>query len=101
MEAQIFIKEAMLGEYEENAATHRNLTILYTKWYIDQAKREEKSPNLIPFAAALSNVLGAQFEFIQKNYEDKIKKKMRALISAFYFFLNKLDQIRQEETSYQ
>ena len=102
MEAPIFIKEAMFGEYEENAATHRNLTILYTKWYIDQAKREEKKiPNIIHFAAALSNVLGAQFEFIQKNYEDKIKKKKRALISAFYFFLNKLDQIRQEETSYQ
>ena len=77
MEAPIFIKEAMFGEYEENAATHRNLTILYTKWYIDQAKREEKSPNLIHFAAALSKVFGVQFEFRQKSYENKIKKKCR------------------------
>ena len=100
MDSPIFAKEAIFGEYEENAATHRNITILYAKQYIDQAKREEKSPNLIHFAAALSNVLGAQFEFMQRVYEDRIKKKMQAQISAFYFFLTKLDQIRQEENNY-
>ena len=61
MDSPIFVKEAILGEYEESAATHRNISILYAKWYIDQTKREEKSPNLIHFATALSNVLGAQF----------------------------------------
>ena len=100
MDSPIFEKEAILGEYEESATTHKNITILYTKWYIDQAKREEKSPNFIPFAAALSNVLGAQFEFMQRKYEERAKAKMRLQISAFYLFLSKLDQIRQEETSY-
>ena len=32
MDSPIFLKEAILGEYEESAATHRNLTI-------DQLKR--------------------------------------------------------------
>ena len=100
MDFPIFEKEAILGEYEESATTHKNITILYAKWYIDQAKREEKSPNLIHFAAALSNVLGAQFEFMQRKYEERAKAKMCSQISAFYLFLSKLDQIRQEETSY-
>ena len=99
MDSPIFIKEAMLGEYEENAATHRNLTILYTKWYIDQAKREEKSPNLIHFAAALLNVLGAQFEFIQKNYEDKIKKKNAGLNIRILFLSQQIgpDKTRRDQ----
>ena len=57
MDSPIFVKEAILGEYKESAASRRNITILYANWYIDQAKREEKSPNLIHFTAALSNVL--------------------------------------------
>ena len=100
MEPPIFAKEAMLGDHEVNAASHRNITILYTKWYIDQAKREEKSPNLIHFAAALSNVLGAQFEFMQNKYDSGMKQKLRSHVSAFYLFLSKLYQIRQEEASY-
>ena len=56
MDSPIFVKEAILGEYKESATTHRNIIILYAKCYIDQAKREEKSPNLIHFAAALSNI---------------------------------------------
>ena len=43
MEPPVFGKEAMLGDHEMNTASHRNITILYTKWYIDQAKREEKN----------------------------------------------------------
>ena len=100
MEPPVFAKEAMLGDHEMNAASHRNITILYTKWYIDQAKREEKSPNLIHFAAALSNVLRAKFEFMQKKYDSRTKEKLCSQISAFYLLLSKLDQIRQEETSY-
>ena len=100
MDSPISEKEAILEEYEERATTHKNITILYAKWYINQAKREEKSPNLIHFAAALSNVLGVQFEFMQRKYEERAKAKMRSQISAFYLFLSKLDQIRQEETSY-
>ena len=81
MDSPIFLKEAILGEYEESAATHRNLTILYTKWYIDQAKREEKAPNLIHFAAALTNVLGAQFEFLQR-LDASAKAKLQSHISS-------------------
>ena len=100
MDSTIFVKEAMIGEYEENAASHRNITILYTKWHIDQAKREEKSPNLIHFDAALSNVLGTQFKFMQRRYDKTTKTKLRTMISSYYFFLSKLDQLRQEKSSY-
>ena len=48
---------------------------------------------LIHFAAALSNVLGAQFEFMQRKYEEKAKAIMRSQISAFYLFLSQLDQL--------
>ena len=56
--------------------------------------------NMIHFVAALSNVLRAQFEFMQKKYDFRAKEKFCSQISTFYFFLSKLDQIRQEETSY-
>ena len=68
----------MLGEYNEHPDTRRNLTILYAKWYIDQAKRYEKASNLIHFAAALSNVLGAQFEFLQLKLDSRMKAKLQA-----------------------
>ena len=80
MDSTIFEKEAILGEYEESASTHKNITILYAKWYIDQAKREERSPNLIHFAVALSNILGAQFEFMQRKYEERAKTNALANI---------------------
>ena len=95
------MQEAILGEYNEHRYTHRNLTILYTKWYIDQAKREETAPNLIHFATALSNVLGAQFEFLQLKLDKKMKAKLRVHISGFYFFLSKLDELRQYESNYE
>ena len=100
-DSPIFIKEAILGEYDEHPDSHRNITILYAKWFIDQAKREEKAPNLIHFAAALSNVLGAQFEFLQLKLDAKAKTKIQRHISSYYFFLSKLDELRQEESSYE
>ena len=59
----IFKQEIMLGLNGENSASSTNLIILYTKWYLDQAKREVTAPSLPPFAAALLNALSAQFEF--------------------------------------
>ena len=100
LDSPIFKQEAMLGEYNEHPDTHRNLTILYAKWYIDQAKREETAPNLIHFAAALNNVLGAQFEFLQQKLNQKVKAKLRIHLSGFHFFLSKLDELRQYESSY-
>ena len=61
----------------------------------------ETAPNLIHFAAALSNVLGAQFKFLQLKLDVKMKAKLQGHISSFYFFLNKLDELRQYESSYE
>ena len=65
----IFKQEIMLGIYEESSSSTTNLIILYTKWYIDQAKREAKAPSLPSFSAALLNVLTAQHEFREKNIQ--------------------------------
>ena len=56
-------------------------------------------PNLIYFAAALTNVLVAQFEFLQR-LDASAKAKLQSHISSYYFFLSKLDELRQDENSY-
>ena len=99
IDSPIFLKEAILGKYKESAATHRNLTILNTKWYIDQAKREEKAPNLVHVTAALTNVLGVQFEFLQR-LDASAKAKLQSHIFSYYFFLSKLDELRHNKNSY-
>ena len=46
-------------------------------------------------------MLGAQFEFLQLKLDAKAKTKIQRHISSYYFFLSKLDELRQEESSYE
>ena len=90
----IFKQEIMLGFYKENSASSTNLIILYTKWYLDQAKREVTAPSLPPFAAALLNSLSAQFEFMKKKYSTATKKQMKTEMDKLKFFLENLNCLR-------
>ena len=94
----IFKQEIMLELYEESSTSNTNLIILYTKWYLDQAKREAKAPSLPPFAAALLNALSAQFKFIEKKYSTTTKKWIKTEMDKLKYFLENLNRLRARIT---
>ena len=89
----IFKQEAMLGLYEESSTSNNNLIILYSKWYLDQAKREASPPSLASFASALQNALSAQFEFMEAKYTTEAKTKIINEIETLKFFLENLNSM--------
>ena len=92
----MFIKEAMLGDYEENPASCNNLVILYTKWYIDQAQREAEAPKTMTYASALLNVMSTHLEFISTKYSEQAKSRVVAETNKINFFLYNLDRLRKD-----
>ena len=92
----IFIKEAMLGDYKGNPTSCNNLVILYTKWYIDQAKREAEAPRTIVYAGALLNVMSAQLEFINVKYDENAKSKAMMEINTLNLCLHNLDRLKKD-----
>ena len=92
----VFIKEAMLGDYENNPTSCNNLVILYTKWYIDQAKREAEAPKTITYVAALLNVMSAQLEFINTRYSQQARSRAAAETNKINFFLHNPNRLRKD-----
>ena len=89
----IFIKEAILGDYEDNPTSCNNLVILYTKWYIDQAKREAEARKTTAYAVALLNVMSAQLEFINAKCKECAKSRAATEINTINFFLHNLNRL--------
>ena len=57
----MFDKEIYLTDYEDGPHAVRNQIIMYTRWFIDQAKMQENQPSIFSFPCALFNVLESQY----------------------------------------
>ena len=64
----IFEAEVFLTDYEKNTLTPYNQIILYTRWFIDQARTLENSPNALAYPSALFNVLTEVQKSIHKKH---------------------------------
>ena len=57
----VFDKEIYLTDYEDGPHAIKNQIIMYTRWFIDQAKMQEDQPSIFSFPCALFNVLESQY----------------------------------------
>ena len=57
----VFDKEIYMTDYEDGPHAVRNQIIMYTRWFIDQAKMQENQPSIFSFPCALFNVLESQY----------------------------------------
>ena len=67
----VFDKEIYLTDYESGTYAIQNQIIMYTRWFIDQAKMQEDRPNTLSFPTALFNLLDSQYNQLSP---DKINK---------------------------
>ena len=87
--APIFEKEVFLTDYENDTLTPYNQVILYTRWFIDQARTQESSPNSLVYPSALFNVLTE----VQKGIKGKtpLFKKYEDILDAIFHFRQNQD----------
>ena len=57
----VYDREIYLTDYEAGVNAIQNQIIMYTRWFIDQAKMNEDRPNVFSFPTALFNVLDSQY----------------------------------------
>ena len=57
----VFDKEIYLTDYESSTYAIKNQIIMYTRWFIDQAKMQEDRPSVFSFPTALFNLLDSQY----------------------------------------
>ena len=57
----VFDKEVYHTDYESGVHAVKNQIIMYTRWYIDQAKMQEDQPSVFSFPSALLNLLDSQY----------------------------------------
>merc|ERR1711867_364206 len=67
----VFDKEIFLTDYKSGTYAIQNQIIMYTRWFIDQAKMKEDQPSIFSFPTALSNVLHSQYNQIDSNLINK------------------------------
>jgi hypothetical protein len=79
----VFDKEIYLTDYESGIHAVKNQIIMYTRWYIDQAKMQEDQPSVFSFPTALFNVLESQYnqipELISRPQYEKVLTNIREL----------------------
>ena len=73
----VFDKEIYLTDYESGTYAIQNQIIMYTRWFIDQAKMQEDQPSVFSFPTALFNLLDSQYnqlgpELINKPRYEKV-----------------------------
>ena len=85
----IFDTEVFLTDYERSTLTPYNQIILYTRWFIDQARTLENSPNALSYPSALFNVLTE----VQKGIDKKTQlfKKYEDILDAIFHFRQNQD----------
>ena len=57
----VYDKEIYLTDYESGTYAVQNQIIMYTRWFIDQAKMQEDQPSVFSFPTALFNLLDSQY----------------------------------------
>ena len=57
----VFDKEIYLTDYESGMYAVQNQILMYTRWFIDQAKMQEDQPSVFSFPTALFNLLDSQY----------------------------------------
>ena len=57
----VYDREIYLTDYEAGINAVQNQIIMYTRWFIDQAKMNEDRPNIFSLPTALFNVLDSQY----------------------------------------
>ena len=63
----VYDKEIYLTDYESGVHAIQNQIIMYTRWFIDQAKMQEDRPSPFSFPTALFNVLDSQYNQLDPN----------------------------------
>ena len=67
----VFDKEIFLTDYKSGAYAIQNQIIMYTRWFIDQAKMQEDQPSIYSFPTALFNLLDSQYNQLDSNLINK------------------------------
>ena len=85
----IFEAEVFLTNYENSTLTPYNQIILYTRWFIDQARTLENSPNALSYPSALFNVLSEVQKSIRK--KTPLFKEYEDILNAIFHFRQNQD----------
>ena len=67
----VFDKEIYLTDYESGTYAIQNQIIMYTRWFIDQAKMQEDQPSVFSFPTALFNLLDSQYNQLNPDLINK------------------------------
>ena len=67
----VFDKEIYLTDYESGTYAIQNQIIMYTRWFIDQAKMQEDQPSIFSFPTALFNLLDSQYNQLNSDLINK------------------------------
>ena len=69
----MYDREIYLTDYEAGVNAVQNQIIMYTRWFIDQAKMNEDRPNIFSFPTALFNVLDSQYNTLSETTINKVQ----------------------------
>ena len=67
----MFDKEIYLTDYKGGTYAIQNQIIMYTRWFIDQAKMQEDPPSVFSFPSVLCNLLDSQYNQLNPNLINK------------------------------
>ena len=67
----VFDKEIYLTDYESCTYAIQNQVIMYTRWFIDQAKMQEDKRSIFSFPTALFNLLDSQYNQLNPDLINK------------------------------
>ena len=84
----VYDKEIFLTDYESGVYAIQNQIIMYTRWFIDQAKMQEDRPNIFSFPTALFNVLDSQYNQLDPNLIKKARYE-KVLINIYELFIKR------------
>ena len=84
----VYDREIYLTDYESGVYAIQNQIIMYTRWFIDQAKMQEDRPNIFSFPTALFNVLDSQYNQLDPNLIKKARYE-KVLINIYELFIRR------------
>ena len=68
----VYDREIYLTDYEAGVNAVQNQIIMYTRWFIDQAKMNKDRPSIFSFATALFNALDSQYNRVSVTIINKL-----------------------------